>query len=112
MTQPEALPKYDDFDTVRDYWIACAQYVDRARTALEAQGAPDLTRKERGELEIRRAWMDRNPFCPDHRDKVQGLSCRQCEIERLTKLVERASEGVSPEPAEFAKGDRSDRAGR
>jgi hypothetical protein len=49
--------------------------------------AEELTRKERLELEHRRRWMSRNPFSPDHRDKVQGLSCRQCEIERLTRLA-------------------------
>ena len=28
--------------------------------------------------------LDRLPFCPDHRDKVAGKPCRECEIERLT----------------------------
>jgi hypothetical protein len=23
------------------------------------------------------------PFCPDHRDKIGGKPCRECEIERL-----------------------------
>lgn len=27
--------------------------------------------------------VDGLPFCPDHRDKVAGLPCRECEIEQL-----------------------------
>ena len=53
-----------------------------------------LANKERIELEHRRSVMSRHPFCPDHRDKVQGLSCRQCEIERLTAKVAALSSAV------------------
>jgi hypothetical protein len=31
--------------------------------------------------------VDRLPFCPDHRDKVAGKPCLQCEVERLTTAV-------------------------
>ena len=47
----------------------------------------DLAVKERKELELRRAQMARNPFCPDHRDKVYGKPCRECEIEHLARIV-------------------------
>jgi hypothetical protein len=81
-------------------WLASA----RTHTAR----APDpLTNKERGELEIRRDWMSRNPFCPDHRDKVQGLSCRQCEIERLTRLSNTAR-APQPEPVAWRCKDYAD----
>lgn len=40
------------------------------------------------ELRLRRAQMSAFPFCPDHRDKVHGRSCRECEIERLDKRCE------------------------
>ena len=46
----------------------------------------DLAVKERKELELRRAQMARNPFCPDHRDKVYGKPCRECEIEHLARI--------------------------
>jgi len=39
--------------------------------------------KLREELKLRRHQMSQFPFCPDHRDKVHGLECRECEIERL-----------------------------
>ena len=44
---------------------------------------------ERLRLEVakRREIMNRSPFCPDHRDKVAGLPCRECEIERLRSLL-------------------------
>jgi len=37
------------------------------------------------------------PFCPDHRDKVRGLSCRQCAIESLLKSVDIAIDALDPE---------------
>jgi hypothetical protein len=39
---------------------------------------------------------ERFPFCPDHRDKVAGLPCRECEIERLRALATPEAEGGSP----------------
>ncbi len=39
--------------------------------------------RENMRLSLKARLVDRLPFCPDHRDKVRGLSCRQCEIERL-----------------------------
>lgn len=43
---------------------------------------------EKIELEMRRRFMHNLPFCPDHRDKVAGKFCRECEIERLMKKSE------------------------
>lgn len=47
-------------------------------TELEAENAKQAT-----EIEHRRSVMSRFPFCSDHRDKVAGLGCRECAIERL-----------------------------
>lgn len=41
------------------------------------------------ELDLRRRQMSRFPFCPDHRDKVLGKPCRECEVERLRSEVAR-----------------------
>lgn len=46
--------------------------------------------KERAELELRRNQMKRYPFCPDHRDKVFGKRCRECEIEKMSLLLKAA----------------------
>lgn len=48
----------------------------------------------KGELEHRRSVMSRFPFCPDHRDKVAGLECRECEIERLKEELAEAEEAI------------------
>jgi hypothetical protein len=32
--------------------------------------------------------VDRLPFCPDHRDKVAGKSCRECEVERQARELD------------------------
>lgn len=50
-------------------------------------------RKQERELELRRAYMQSLPFCPDHRDKVKGKSCRECEIERLKSVIRRIISG-------------------
>lgn len=39
------------------------------------------------ELDHRRSVMSRFPFCQDHRDKVAGKECRECEIEQLRSLL-------------------------
>lgn len=36
-------------------------------------------------------------FCPDHRDKVRGLSCRQCLVESLKKSVDLAIDELDPD---------------
>lgn len=36
-------------------------------------------------------------FCPDHRDKVKRLSCRQCLVESLSKTVDIAIDGLDPD---------------
>lgn len=43
--------------------------------------------REIKELELRRAQMKAFPFCSDHRDKVFRKPCRECQIERLKKLL-------------------------
>ena len=43
--------------------------------------------KAGAELRLRRRQMSRFPFCPDHRDKVQGKPCRECEVELLHHLL-------------------------
>lgn len=40
-------------------------------------------RKENKILQLKARMVDRFPFCPDHRDKVTGKECRECEVERL-----------------------------
>lgn len=45
------------------------------------------------ELEMRRSFMQRLPFCPDHRDKVREKECRECEIERLQGLIRQVIQG-------------------
>ena len=50
--------------------------------------------RDEKELTLRRNQMSRFPFCPDHRDKVFGLPCRQCEIERLENLLKRINQVV------------------
>ena len=47
-------------------------------------------RKAELELQLRRQFMESLPFCPDHRDKVKGKPCRECEIESLTRKLRNA----------------------
>lgn len=46
--------------------------------------------RERAELKLRREQMKRYPFCPDHRDKVWGDPCKQCEIVTMRRLLQAA----------------------
>lgn len=39
-------------------------------------------------------WRNRLPFCPDHRDKVAGMDCRQCTVEHLTSENARLKQRV------------------
>lgn len=50
-------------------------------------------RRQERELELRRSYMQALPFCPDHRDKVKGKPCRECEIERLKGLIRHVIRG-------------------
>ena len=55
--------------------------------------------KVKVELNLRREQMSRFPFCPDHRDKVHGKECRECEVEHLRgclKRLEWAADGRCP----------------
>jgi len=60
----------------------------------------DLSAKERAELKLRRAQMARNPFCPDHRDKVHGKPCRECEIEHLRSIIRQQQPPLSLAPCD------------
>lgn len=40
-------------------------------------------------LRLKARIHDRLPFCPDHRDKVAGLPCRECKIEELKDTIMR-----------------------
>jgi hypothetical protein len=33
--------------------------------------------------------VDHLPLCPDHRDKVAGKPCLQCEVERLRSIMQK-----------------------
>lgn len=48
---------------------------------------PECTCKCYAELKLRRAQMAAHPFCSDHRDKVRGKQCRECEIEHLKLII-------------------------
>ena len=39
------------------------------------------------------------PLCPDHRDKVRDLSCRQCAVESHAKSVDIAIDTLDPDMA-------------
>lgn len=60
-----------------------------------------MTEKEHNELKLRRKQMSSFPFCSDHRDKVQHLPCRECEIERVQKVNDLFREAL----IEVASGD-------
>jgi len=49
------------------------------------------------ELRLRRHQMSQFPFCPDHRDKVHGLECRECEVEKLRAEFKRRKIDLSDE---------------
>lgn len=59
--------------------------ISRHTDPLE-QRVKDLE-KQNKVLALKARLADRLPFCPDHRDKVSGKTCRECEIERLEKRV-------------------------
>ena len=40
------------------------------------------------ENDRRKFHLDGMPFCPDHRDKVAGKPCRECENERLRRALQ------------------------
>ena len=52
------------------------------RRAEDHGGSVGRRRGDRVRQKKGQAFM-RLPFCPDHRDKVAGKPCRECEIERL-----------------------------
>lgn len=58
--------------------------------SVTADMAQRLSRAE-AENRLHRTADIRQPFCPDHRDKVVGLTCRECAIETLTRQLGAAS---------------------
>lgn len=54
-------------------------------------GAANAAEQQLAAAEIKRLRLkgriNRLPFCPDHRDKVAGKPCRECEIERLQAIA-------------------------
>jgi hypothetical protein len=62
--------------------------------------------KENRKLEIKARLVDRLPFCSDHRDKVAGKPCRECEIEELRckmRRLEARAEADEDEITEASK---------
>jgi len=59
------------------------------RVLLWQRGKIERLRRENKMLSLKARVHDRLPFCPDHRDKVVGLPCRECEIERLQGKLRR-----------------------
>ena len=59
-----------------------------ARTALEEN---TKLKRENEILSLKSRIIDRLPFCPDHRDKVAGKPCRECEVERLQRRLDAAT---------------------
>lgn len=55
--------------------------------------------KMKTELNLRRNQMSQFPFCPDHRDKVHGKECRECEVEHLRACLKRYGEHFRSCPA-------------
>lgn len=53
---------------------------------LREQLAARPSEQELKVLRMKADAHDRLPFCPDHRDKVAGKPCRECEVERLAAL--------------------------
>lgn len=57
----------------------------------------ELAEQRRNRLTLRRKLSEALPLCPDHRDKVKGLSCRQCAVESLNKSIDKAIDELDPE---------------
>lgn len=45
-------------------------------------------RKELKIATLKAGYVDRLPFCADHRDKVAGQPCRECAVEQLKRALE------------------------
>jgi hypothetical protein len=45
--------------------------------------------QERDIVQRKADLADRLPFCPDHRDKVAGKECRECEVAKLRGALDR-----------------------
>ena len=54
---------------------------------IEIQRRFAALEQERKKLRLKARIVDRLPFCPDHRDKVHGKPCRECEVERLRAAI-------------------------
>lgn len=68
--------------------------LEQVTVAPPVETPPSCGCKCEAELRLRRKQMLMTPLCPDHRDKVSGLPCRQCEIERLERVIARLKNEV------------------
>ncbi|GAG97044.1 unnamed protein product, partial [marine sediment metagenome] len=76
-TKGEIVDADDYFAVVPDIFKKHADFIVLACNSYFKQKA------ENKKLALKARAFDRLPFCPDHRDKVAGKPCRECEIERL-----------------------------
>lgn len=70
------------FYKVPDYVETC----DKCESYYPAAEVEQL----KAQIRVRKAIMDRLPFCSDHRDKVAGMPCRECQVELLQKELAEA----------------------
>jgi hypothetical protein len=88
-TQEAQINDDDRKEVVERYasWLenlCTATYGFRTRAQQkQLREAAQLLRK----LGLKARYVDRVPFCPDHRDKVAGKPCRECKIERLKQRI-------------------------
>lgn len=81
-------------DSLEDNNARLREECERYREAFAERGEEiERLMRENAKLAIVKRWADRLPFCPDHRDKVAGKPCRECEIERLAKSLRKANDG-------------------
>ena len=65
----------------------------RRITRLEQENTK--LKRENEILSLKSRIIDRLPFCPDHRDKVAGKPCRECEVDRLQRRLDAATELIN-----------------
>lgn len=98
---PEAVLDPEDVRELAEWWAELHTTVSELDEKLcqrdtelsawhEAFGTTQLShaKAENEKLKLKARYADNAPFCPDHRDKVRGLPCRECEIERLRAIVD------------------------
>lgn len=58
-----------------------------AQCAVDAALSEYKDSKEIRILRLKADYVDRAPFCPDHRDKMTGKKCRECAVESLARAL-------------------------